>query len=211
MATMTVRFRERVRRQLRDDVLDYVRELVIDRGWQAVRMGDVAAAVGVSRQTLYTEFGTKDALAEAVAMREAQAFFEGIEAELVQHKGDLGAAVEAAVGYTLRAGEDNPLLHAVLTAAHPGDDSLLPVLTSRGEPIFRAAATVLGEHIRQNYPDLNPQDVSDLIDTIVRATLSHLILRLDPIDVVSRRLARLAVRVAASPRPETPVSPAATA
>ncbi|WP_146058254.1 helix-turn-helix domain-containing protein, partial [Streptomyces sp. SM9] len=33
------------------------------RPWSAVRMGEVAASAGVSRQTLYNEFGSKEGLA----------------------------------------------------------------------------------------------------------------------------------------------------
>ncbi|MGQ5228634.1 helix-turn-helix domain-containing protein, partial [Streptomyces sp. yara] len=40
------------------------------RPWSAVRMVDVAAAAGVSRQTLYNEFGSKDGLARALVRRE---------------------------------------------------------------------------------------------------------------------------------------------
>ncbi len=37
-------------------------------------MVDVAAAAGVSRQTLYNEFGSKDGLARALVRREADGY-----------------------------------------------------------------------------------------------------------------------------------------
>ncbi|WP_406863037.1 helix-turn-helix domain-containing protein [Streptomyces sp. HUAS MG47] len=47
--------------------------------WSAVRMVDVAAAAGVSRQTLYNEFGSKEGLARALVRREADAYLLGVE------------------------------------------------------------------------------------------------------------------------------------
>jgi len=46
---------------LRDTVFDAVDDLVRERGWAATTMSDVAAAVGLSRQTLYNEFGSRAA------------------------------------------------------------------------------------------------------------------------------------------------------
>ena len=39
-------------------------------GWASVTMGRLADAVGVSRQTVYNEIGTKPGLAEAMILRE---------------------------------------------------------------------------------------------------------------------------------------------
>ncbi|MEH6379323.1 helix-turn-helix domain-containing protein, partial [Streptomyces sp. KLMMK] len=66
------------------------RELLLDaafaalrtRPWNGVRMVDVAAAAGVSRQTLYNEFGSKDGLARALVRREAETFLAGVERAL---------------------------------------------------------------------------------------------------------------------------------
>ena len=45
-------------------------------------MVDVAAAAGVSRQTLYNEFGSKDGLARALVRREADAYLAGVDRAL---------------------------------------------------------------------------------------------------------------------------------
>src|SRR5436189_263228 len=55
-------------------------------------MADVARAAGVSRQTLYYEFGSKDALAQALTMREAQRYIDGSEAAYAAHEGSPAAA-----------------------------------------------------------------------------------------------------------------------
>ena len=53
------------RRQLREQALGAAHGLTVDKGWSQVRMGEVAALTGVSRPTLYKEFGDKQGLGEA--------------------------------------------------------------------------------------------------------------------------------------------------
>ena len=95
---------------------------------------EVAVASGVSRPTLYREFGTKDGVGEALVAREADRFFSGIAEQLEQHD-DPPEGVRAAVRFTLDEAGGNPLLRAILTgsridssAAKPGNASLDQVL-----------------------------------------------------------------------------------
>lgn len=46
----------------RESLLDAAYTALARRSWSTVRMVDVAAAAGVSRQTLYNEFGSKEGL-----------------------------------------------------------------------------------------------------------------------------------------------------
>src|SRR4051812_47333613 len=54
----------------RESLLDAAYTALARRAWSAVRMVDVAAVAGVSRQTLYNEFGSKEGLARALVRRE---------------------------------------------------------------------------------------------------------------------------------------------
>ncbi|WP_043490277.1 MULTISPECIES: TetR family transcriptional regulator [Streptomyces] len=101
----------------RESLLDAAFTALADRPWAVVRMVDVAVAAGVSRQTLYNEFGSKDGLARALVRREAEAYLIGVERAL---SGATGAAgpnerLAAAAGWTVRAAAANPLVRAVLT------------------------------------------------------------------------------------------------
>ncbi|RQX18335.1 TetR family transcriptional regulator, partial [Micromonospora ureilytica] len=60
MATST----DSPRQRLRDTIVDALRARTIAAGWDAVRMGGVATTAGVSRQTVYNEFGSKAGLAD---------------------------------------------------------------------------------------------------------------------------------------------------
>ncbi|KAA1416813.1 TetR/AcrR family transcriptional regulator [Nocardioides humilatus] len=51
-------------------------ELVRARGWARVTMGALARAAGVSRQTLYNRFGSRESVAEAYVVREIDLAFD---------------------------------------------------------------------------------------------------------------------------------------
>ncbi|WP_344010319.1 TetR/AcrR family transcriptional regulator [Streptomyces thermospinosisporus] len=66
----------------RESLLDAAYTALARRPWPAVRMVDVAASAGVSRQTLYNEFGSKEGLARALVRREADAYLAGVDRAL---------------------------------------------------------------------------------------------------------------------------------
>ncbi|WP_181768899.1 TetR/AcrR family transcriptional regulator, partial [Streptomyces albidus (ex Kaewkla and Franco 2022)] len=58
----------------RETLLEAAHEAAGNQPWTGVRMVDVAAAAGVSRQTLYNEFGTKEGLGAALVSRLVDGF-----------------------------------------------------------------------------------------------------------------------------------------
>ncbi|MEE4599106.1 helix-turn-helix domain-containing protein [Streptomyces sp. DSM 41524] len=110
----------------RESLLDAAFAALERRPWPRVKMSEVAAAAGVSRQTLYNEFGSKEGLARALVRREADAYLCGVERAL---SGVSGAAaprerLAAAAVWTVRSATENPLVRAVLTGCW---DERLPV------------------------------------------------------------------------------------
>lgn len=165
-----------VRARLRDVALDAAREVVLDRGWGAVRMGAIATQVGISRQSLHAEFGTKDELGNALVMREMAEFFGGVAARLAEHPGDLCAAVSEAVQYMVTAARDNPLLETIITrAAAGGDVSLLSLLTVRGEALLGTATALVGDWVAGQWPSADPSDVRIMVESVVRLCQSHIL------------------------------------
>jgi AcrR family transcriptional regulator len=179
------------RRTLRDDLLDAAAALIIERGFRRVRMQDLADAVGVSRQTVYNEFGDKWRLAEALNLRENDRYLDAVDDALNRHD-DLYSAVAAAVAYTLTTAADDPLKKAVLTGS--GSEDLLPLMTTRAEPVLFTAKRRIVAHTLRQWPHLDEAEVSDLADAVVRLTMSHVVLPMDPPDIVAARLARLVAR-----------------
>ncbi|AEW96434.1 MULTISPECIES: TetR/AcrR family transcriptional regulator [Streptomycetaceae] len=92
------------------------------RPWGQVRMVEVAAEAGVSRQTLYNEFGSKDGLARALGRREAETFLGGFERTLAAARrrgADCAECFAAGTAFALRAARRSPLARDALTGC-PG-------------------------------------------------------------------------------------------
>jgi AcrR family transcriptional regulator len=178
-------------RSTRDALLDAAYDAAVAGDWTGVRMLDVATAAGVSRQTLYNEFGSKDALAQALALREAERFIEGTERALdAANPDDPIQAVGAAALYTLQQAADNPLLKAALLDDAGG---LLAFLTSRGEPVLAAARASFENYYATHWPDLPATDITLAAETITRLTISYLVQPApEPAETVAARLADLA-------------------
>ncbi len=184
-------------RSTRDALLDAAYDVVVAGEWESARMLDVAAAAGVSRQTLYNEFGSKDAFAQALAMREAQRFIDGTNRILDEVNPIApGDAVAAATEWTIREASNNPLLKAVLT-----DDAseLLPFLTTRGDAIINAARSNIESYWSAQWPELDPADVALAAETVARLTVSYLVLPSDSPDgsaeAIATRLSHLVERL----------------
>ena len=71
------------RRPLRSTVFEAMHELLGSRDWSAVTMSDVAKAAGISRQTIYNEFGSRHGLAQAYALRLADRLVDQIDDAIV--------------------------------------------------------------------------------------------------------------------------------
>ena len=169
---------------VRDRLLDAAASITCDSGWADVTMAKVAGLAGVSRQTVYNEHGSKQALGQAMVLRELERFLQVVARELDTND-DLVEAIRATTEQVLRMARDNPLLHAVLASAHsvsagtrPGSDNdLLPFLTTDAEPLLGAAKSVIAERIPGRFPDIDlpPARLDATIDAIVRLVLSHVV------------------------------------
>ena len=179
------------RRTLRDDLLDAAAELIAQRGYRGVRMQDIADAVGVSRQTVYNEFGDKYSLCQALLIRDNERYLDGVNAALAGHD-DLQEAVAAAVMYILQTTADDPLKKAVLTGT--GSEDLLPLFTTQAEPLFFAARARIVEHAVRHWPELDPEVAAELADAAVRLTHSHTMVPARPPEHVARLVARIVTR-----------------
>lgn len=98
----------------RESLLDAAYTALARRPWSAVRMVDVAAAAGVSRQTLYNEFGSKDGLARALVRREADGYLAGVDRALTGHS-DPRDRLTATAEWTTASARENTLVRAMLT------------------------------------------------------------------------------------------------
>jgi AcrR family transcriptional regulator len=202
---------DRADRPVRERVLDAAAAITVDAGWGAVTMAKVAGLAGVSRQTVYNEYGGKPALGLAMVLRELDRFLAVVAHEL-DTRDDLVAAIRAAAEAILVMAAANPLLHTVLTSAHsvsaglsPGatagaNNELLPFLTTDAAPLIDAAKVVITERVGR-FPDhgLTEAELDAATDAIVRLVLSHVMQPSDDPAGTARQLAWIVARVLGQP------------
>jgi len=158
---------------MRERVVDAAVGLTSELGWSQVTMTKLADAVGVSRQTVYNEIGTKSGLAEAMILRELDRFLGVVSVAFDAHPDDLVGAIRGAAQSVLELAHGNPLLHAVVSATHGADTELLPLLTTHADSLLVVAKGVVAERIAPYELDLAAESLDAAIDMVVRVVLSH--------------------------------------
>jgi AcrR family transcriptional regulator len=157
----------------RDRIVDAAVAMTTESGWSAVTMAAIAERVGVSRQTVYNEVGTKQGLAEAMILHELERFLGVVTVAFDEHPTDLVASIRAASAGVLELALDNKLLHAVVSATHGADTELLPLLTTHAESLLAAAKIVVAERLTPYDVGLDARHLDAAIDMVVRVVLSH--------------------------------------
>lgn len=177
---MSTSYRGAVRQLLRDRLLDAGRDQLQlgDRPWARVTMAEIAAAAGVSRQTLYNEFGSRDEFGQALVIREGSRFLDEVEDAIDEHPGDPRVALSAALERFLTIARDDPLVRLLL--ADDGTAGMLPLLTTQSRPVLEWASGRLADTIEARWPGLPPSDLQTLTDVLVRLAISHVTAPRDP-------------------------------
>lgn len=158
---------------LRDRLIDAAVAIMAGAGWGRVTMARLADEVGVSRQTVYNEIGTKNDLAEAVVLRELDRFLAGVIRSFDENPDDLTNAIRASARRVLKYAQNNTLLHAVVSATHGADTELLPLLTTHSEQLLRGAKAVVSERVASYNLDAPEDRLAASTDMVVRLVLSH--------------------------------------
>jgi AcrR family transcriptional regulator len=172
---------------LRDTLLDAARAELEHRPWSEVTMAEVAAKAGVSRQTLYKEFGSREEFAQVFVLREAERFIGAIEGALDAHREDPKAALAAAFGLFLTAAGEDPLIRAAIA----GSGEMLPFVTTHGQPLVEGAAERLGTAISERWPQAAAHDTALLAECLVRLAISYTTLPIDPAGMTASSIAEL--------------------
>ena len=172
---------------LRAAIVEAARRTTASDGWSAVTMSRLASDVGVSRQTVYNEVGSKPELAQALVLDELGRFMARVDEGFDAHPSDLHAAVEAAVRGVLDFAHDNTLIAAIVAGTHGADTDLLPLLTTSSLPLLDVARAVVARRLAA-YCDDEARVVATT-DVLVRVTLSHV---MQPGDTPARTASNLA-------------------
>jgi len=171
-----------------DRLLDATVEAAAMHGLSKLSVGDVAKQAGLSRQTLYKHFPSKDALVAAAVLRESQTMVAAIVAAAELHD-DIEHALEAGILTTLVLTREHPLLDR-LVRTEP--EALLPLLLSDAGPVTMAVRSVVEAIVTTRVPTLSPLELRRLADLLSRLLISYAVSAPDdPPEVVARFMAAL--------------------
>ena len=167
-------FRAEVQGMLRERLLDAAYEMLETSGWASVTMAKLASAVGVSRQTVHTELGTRHKLAEALALRELSRFLELVRTRMADEP-ELVDGIRAACRGVLELGETSVLVRTVFgSITSENDADFLAILTTESGEIVESAVAVVTQSVREFYAPLpfTDDELDVAAEAIVRLVLS---------------------------------------
>jgi len=175
--------------QLRDVVLDAMRQELMRKDWSAITLSDVARAAGVSRQTIYNEFGSRAGLAQGYALRLAARLVDAVSAAIDGHVGDLHAAFLDGFRSFFIASAADPLVVSLLSGAAKPD--LLQIVTTGSGPIITHCSARLTAVITGSWVQADEADAGVLARAIVRLAISYVSMPPEADHDVAADLARL--------------------
>jgi AcrR family transcriptional regulator len=137
-------------------------------------MAAIASRAGVSRQTVYNEFGSRPALTAALVLHETEEFLAAISDAIRARSEDPAAAITAALGVFLQAASEDALVAAVIR--EDGRDDLLPLVTSEGRPLLEYGTGRLAAMLCETWPILPVPEATFVAGTVMRLGLSYVVL-----------------------------------
>jgi AcrR family transcriptional regulator len=177
------------RQLLRETLFAAARDEVQQRAWSEMSMAEIATAAGVSRQTLFKEFGSRDEFAQALVIHEGERFLDAVDAAVREHLDDPRAAVRAALETFLRSAGEDPLVRILLS--DDGSAGLLPFVTTQGAPVVQWATARLTATIEEGWPQAPSPKARLLAESLVRLAISHVTSPADSPEETGRRTGEL--------------------
>jgi AcrR family transcriptional regulator len=166
------KYADAARTLLRHTLLGAASDLLREYKWSEVSMAAIAERAGVSRQTLYNEFGSRDEFAQSFVMHQADTFLASIEATVEANADDPERALGAAFERFLTAAAESPMVRAILVR-DAGSDDLFALFTTRGGPVIELATHRVTRAIRKQWPTAAEDEVHFAAECLVRLAISH--------------------------------------
>jgi len=156
---------------LRNTLLDGANRELGSRPWSEITMSDIARAAGVSRQTLYNEFGSRGEFAQELVLREAGRFIDAVQGSIAANAEDPREALRATFELFLTVAAENPLVSTIVSG--DGADELIALFTTRGETLVETAAARLTDVLLASWPVVAVGDAELLGECLVRLAISY--------------------------------------
>lgn len=184
-----VPYAEASRALLRDSILDGMRELLLKRDWSSITLSAVAQAAGISRQTIYNEFGSRQGLAQGYALRLADRLVDAVDDSIQGNVGDIYAAFLEGFRSFFAESAADPLVISLLTGTTKPD--LLQLITTDSAPIITRCSERLTSTFMDSWVRASEEDAGVLARAIVRLCMSYVSMPPEADHDVARDLARL--------------------
>ncbi|MEW6777595.1 MAG: helix-turn-helix domain-containing protein [Bdellovibrionota bacterium] len=154
-----------------EEILEAAAKEFLEFGLRRTAMEDVARKAGVARVTIYRRFPTKDALVQAVFLREVRSFIAEVEAAIPRGANFEERLVE---GFTaaVRLARANALITRLLSS---DPDIVVHYLTAGAKPALDVTRAYLAHHIRAAHKGRNGADAA--AESVMRLGLSFLLTR----------------------------------
>ncbi|MBY4127428.1 TetR/AcrR family transcriptional regulator [Rhodococcus fascians] len=166
------RYREAASTLARDVALDALRELLQERNWRNVTMSHIAKAAGLSRQSLYNEFGSRRGVAQGYAIRLTDMFVNLCETALYEHPDDADAALRQGFSLFFQLSALDPLVRSLRGVDAPED--LLRLITTDSAVLIERAGDRLANTFERGWVGANPRQADVISRAIVRLALSYI-------------------------------------
>lgn len=180
-------YAQAARELLHSTLFDAARHELAHRRWNEITMSDIATTAGVSRQRIYKEFGSRDEFARSLVIHEGDRFVAAVEGTMDAHLNDPHAALLAAFELFLTVAAEDPLLRATVT----GDDDMLPLVTTEGQPLLASSSQRLQSAMLSRWPQLGPHEAALLAECLVRLAISYATLPAGPAESTAASIAEL--------------------
>ncbi len=154
---------------LRARIMDAAIACMKDKGIDKTRIGDIATLLGISRQTIYNYFTSKNQLFDAIFSREAITLADSIARHIEKYPAPDDKVIQAFV-FAVEAFPRNPVLSHVITS---GGQYLQEVGHSRQQ--MQAFGELVLHAVFEQHPALK-QDSAEICEFLSRNIVSFLLM-----------------------------------
>jgi AcrR family transcriptional regulator len=166
---------------LRYTILTAVDELVRHEGWTATTIAAVANAAGVSRQTVYNEFGSRRSIADAYVMHQLDKLLDAVITLIRDNQLQVGFAKAFELCFDMI---DEPMIQTALDGERAAVIDLVRATNER-------ATTVLADLFHEIEPSISPSDAIIFADSVVRIVVGQAMFPTLARDVAVARVVRM--------------------
>lgn len=185
----------RLNSAVRERVFSAMDILVRREGWAATSVGRLAELAGVSRQTLYNEYGSRESIAQTYLLHRIDVMLDAFEAAVLADRDSLERGLRAGLGIVFDQ-FDPPLVQTALAGGGIGSDELVGLARATNEQATARVAKLLVEL----QPAMVEPDATTFADSLARVALTHALVPTHDRQEAIDRLVRVAMVCLGGPR-----------